>query len=582
MLGRLLGAIGKRLAPDRAVDPARAATRWVEQGIAHNNAGELADAAICFERALALDPASIPALHGRATMHHLAGDHADAISLCDEVLAQAPGHAQAWITRAVAARALGNLDDALQAFRRAVELQPQAELISCVGGILFQQGHIEEALIHMDRAIAMDPLADAIHSNRLFILNHDPRLSPTQIAQQHFAWGRVLEARLAAARTPHGNDPDPDRRLKIGYVSADLRTHSVAFFLAPVLERHDRSRFEVTCYDNHAGPGDDFTKRLMSMSGHWVKVAGLDDAALARRIREDRIDILVDLSGHTGGNRLPVFAMKPAPVAATWFGYMNTTGLTSIDYRLSDACLCPPGCEARYSESIYRLPHAAAWSAAADAPEPGPPPSLARGHVRFASFNNWTKVSDAVIDVWARILTRVPSAELLVVAAGGDTPGGRAAVRAKFVARAIDPQRIVVEGFQPLTRFLAMVGSADIALDPFPYNGGTTTLHTLWMAVPVISMASSHEIGRVAEGLLGLVGLADLCTRSPEQYVEAAVALADDAARRTFLRSYLRPQMQVCQAMNGGELASNLEKAYRALWHNWTDGKYSRTSQLEG
>ena len=582
MLGRLLGAIGKRLMPDRAADPALLATRWVEQGIAHNNAGELADAAICFERALALDPGSIPALHGRAAMHHLAGDHADAMALCDEVLTQAPRHAQAWVTRAVAARALGSLDQALQAFRRAVELEPKPELISCVGGILFQQGHIDEALSHMDRAIALDPQADAIHSNRLFILNHDTRLSPKQIAQQHFAWGRAVEARLAAARTPHSNDRDPERRLKIGYVSADLRTHSVAFFLSPVLEHHNRERFEVTCYDNHAGPGDAFTKRLMAFSDHWVKTAGLDDAALARRIREDRIDILVDLSGHTGGNRLPIFAMKPAPVAATWFGYMNTTGLSTIDYRLSDACLCPPGCEARYSESIYRLPHAAAWSAAPDAPEPGPPPSLARGHVRFASFNNWTKVSDEVIDVWARILVRVPSAELLVLAAGGDTPGGRLAVRAKFVARAIDPQRIVIEGIKPLDKFLTTVACADIALDPFPYNGGTTTLHTLWMAVPVISMVTNHEIGRVSEGLLGVVGLADLCTRSPEEYVEAAVALADDLERRTFLRSYLRPQMLAGQAMNGGEMASNLEKAYRALWHNWIDGKYSRTSQLEG
>lgn len=582
MLGRLLQTIGKRLAPQRAVDPALAATRWVELGIAHNNAGLLADAAICFERALALDPGSIPALHGRAAMHTLAGDHADAIALCDEVLAQAPGHAQAWITRAVSARALGNLDDALQAFRRAVELQPQAELISCVGGILFQQGHIEEALAHMERALAMEPHADAIHSNRLFILNHDVRLSPEQIAQQHFAWGRDVEARMAAARTPHDNDANPQRLLKIGYVSADLRTHSVAFFLAPVLEHHDRERFEVTCYDNHAGAGDGFTKRLMSFADHWVKTAGLDDASLARRIREDRIDILVDLSGHTGGNRLPVFAMKPAPVSATWFGYMNTTGLKSIDYRLSDACLCPPGCESRYSESIYRLPHAAAWSAAPDAPEPGPPPSLARGHLRFASFNNWAKVSDHVIDVWARILTRVPSAELLVLAAGGDTPGGREAVRAKFVARAIDPRRILVEGIKPLDKFLATVACADIALDPFPYNGGTTTLHTLWMAVPVISMVTSHEIGRVSEGLLGVVGLADLCTHSPQHYEEAAVTLANDVARRTFLRSYLRPQMLAGQAMNGGEMASNLEKAYRALWHNWIDGKYSRTSQLEG
>ena len=577
MLRRLLGLVGKRPKPVTGAASSITATRLIEQGIAHNDAGELADATICFERALALDPDSIPALHGRAAMHQLAGEHECAIELCDEVLAQAPRHLDAWVTRAAAARAMGDLEHALFAFRKAAELQPRSDLVSAVGAILFQQGQVESALEQMDRAIAGDPDADAIHSNRLFILNHDVRLTPEQIAEQHIAWGHRVEARLAAARTPHDNDPNPERRLRIGYVSADLRTHSVAFFLAPVLENRDRGNFEVTCYDNHAGPGDSFTKRLMSWSDHWVKVASMDDPGLARRIRADRIDILVDLSGHTGGNRLPVFAMKPAPVSASWFGYMNTTGLSTIDYRLSDGVLCPPGCEPRYAESIYRLPHAAAWSAAPDAPEPGPPPALQRGHLRFASFNNWTKVSDNVIDVWARILDRIPGSELLVVAAGGDMPQGRKAVCAKFAARNIDPRRIVVEGSKPLREFLAVVASADIALDPFPYNGGTTTLHTFWMGVPVISMAAGNETGRVSEGLLGVVGLPDLCAYSVEGYIEAAVRMAEDPARRAFLRSSLRTRLHAGQAMNGGELASNLEKAYRAMWHNWIDGKYSRT-----
>ena len=568
MLGRLFGSLGKRLRPGTDVEQAASATRWVEQGISHNGAGELAEAATCFERALGLDPVSIPAMLGRAAMHHLAGDQQEAIALCEEVLARAPRHVDAWVTRAAAARSLGDLTDALQAFRKAAELQPRPDLISCVGGILFQQGHIEQALAEMERAIAIDPHADAIHSNRLFILNHDVRLSREQIAEQHFAWGRSLEARMAAARVPHGNDRDPDRRLRIGYVSADLRAHSVAFFLTPVLENRDRGAFEVTCYDNYPGPGDSTTKRLMSWADHWVKVAALDDAAMARRIRDDEIDILVDLSGHTGGNRLPVFAMKPAPVSASWFGYMNTTGLATIDYRLSDAGLCPPGCEQYYSEAIWRLPSAAAWSAAPEAPEPGPPPAVARGHLRFASFNNWAKVSDEVIDVWTRILLRVPTAELLVVAAGGDTPDGRAEVVRQFVTRGVAAERILVEGFKPLDKFLALLATADIALDPFPYNGGTTTLHTLWMAVPVISVSSGHETGRVSAGLLGSVGLADLCAGSVDQYVEVAAGLAADPEQLAVLRSELRSRMRAGPSMNGGEMTSNLEKTYRAMWHN--------------
>lgn len=540
----------------------------MEQGIASNGAGELAHAAICFERALALDPGSIPALHGRAAMHHLAGENEDCVALCDEVLSRAPEHINAIITRAFALRGRGDLEAALAAFRRAVEIEPRSGLISCIGGVLFQQGRIDEALAETDAALAVEPDADVIHSNRLFILNHDTRLTPQAVAEAHFAWGRAVEARKASARLAPEIDADPDRRLRIGYVSGDLRTHSVAFFLTPILEHHDRTRFEVTCYDNHPGPGDAVTARLKALTEHWVKVAQLDDAALAQRIRDDRIDILVDLSGHTGGNRLPVFAMTPAPIAASWFGYMNTTGLSTIDYRISDACLCPPESEHLYSERILRLPSAAAWSPAPNSPEPGPVPSLTRGHVRFGSFNNWTKISDQVIDAWAEILRRVDSADLLVIAAGGDTDAGRAAVQGKFVARGIARDRIAVEGTKPLGDFLALVAAVDIALDPFPYNGGTTTLHTLWMAVPVISLGSARETGRVAAGLLGSVGLADLCADGVPAYVEAALGLSADEPRRVVLRAELRTRMRAGPSMNGGETAANLEKAYRAVWNN--------------
>ncbi len=568
MLGRILGGLRARLSGQVKEDAAVVSRRWVEEGIARNAAGEYADATICFERALATDPQCIPALHGRAVMHHLAGEQDQAIELCDEILAHAPGHIDAWITRAFAARELGNLEAALDGFRRAVQIEPRSGLISCVGGVLFQQGRIDEALSHMDQAIAIDPENDVVQSNRLFILNHDPRRTREEVARAHFEWGRAVEKRMAAGRHAHVRAGARAGRLKIGYVSADLRTHSVAFFLIPILENHDRGAFEVTCYDNHRGPGDAVTERLMALVDHWVKVAQMDDFTLAQRIRDDRIDILVDLSGHTGGNRLPVFALKPAPVAASWFGYMNTTGLTTIDYRISDAALCPPGCEPLYSERIWRLPSAAAWSPSPDSPDPGPPPALARGHVRFASLNNWTKVSDDVVDAWARILLRVPGADMLVMAGGGDTDAGRSAVHARFAARGIEPARIVVEGHKPLSGFLSLAADADIALDPFPYNGGTTTLHTLWMAVPVVSLAAARETGRVAEGLLASVGLADLCAHSVEGYVDAAVRLAADSGRRTRLRAELRQKMRAGTSMNGGETTANLEKAYMAMWDN--------------
>ncbi len=581
LLHRLVARIGTksgaRAGGGDAAHASATATAWIERGIAHTGAGDLADAVIAFERALAIEPASIPALHGRAVLDHLAGENAEAIELCDQVLARAPAHLDAWCTRALAARALGRLDEALAGFRNAVAIEARSGLISCVAGILFQQGWIEEAIAEIDRALAADPEADFIHSNRLFMLNHDPRVGRETLARAHLDWGRGVEARTAATRTAHTNDRDPARRLRVGYVSADLRSHSVAFFIAPVLEHHDRDAVEIFCYDNQGGHGDAFTKRLRALADHWIRVSTLDDDATAARIRADRIDVLVDLSGHTGGNRLPVFARKPAPVSASWFGYMNTTGLTTIDYRITEAAFCPPGSEPYYSETLFRVPVTVAWSPAPDSPEPGVSPLNLNGHVRFGSFNNWAKVSDAAIALWARILLRCPGAVVQVIAAGGDTDAVRAAIAARFARHGVGAARLRIDGVKPLRDFLRLVGGVDIALDPFPYNGGTTTLHTLWMGVPVISLRTDEEVGRVSSELLDSVGLADLCAPDADAYVEAALALAADHGRLNALRRGLRVRMRAGRIMDGATLAANLEKAYRAMWLNWLDDTRSRT-----
>lgn len=579
MLGRILGGLRRQLGSGQvAEDPATASRRWVEAGIAHNAAGALADAAICFERALAADPASIPALHGRAAMHHLAGEHEEAVALCDEVLERAPGHIEARITRAFAARAMGDLEAALAGFRKAVQIEPRSGLISCVGGVLFQQGKIDEALAQMERAIAVDPDNDAVQSNRLFILNHDPRRSREEIARAHFDWGRMVERRTAAFRHTHAAGGRPDKRLKIGYVSADLRTHSVAFYLAPVLQHHNRGRVEVFCYDNNPGPGDAFTRRLQAMADHWVRVATMDDQAFAARVLADGIDVLVDLSGHTGGNRLPAFALKPAPVQASWFGYMNTTGLSTIDYRITDAGLCPPGSEPYYSETLFRLPSTAVWSPAPDCPEPGPLPALRHGHVRFGSFNSWAKVSDEVVALWARVLGRCPEARLCIVAPGAHDDAGRAVVAERFIKQGIEASRLEIHGNLPLNDFLALVASVDIALDPFPYNGGTTTMHTLWMGVPVVSLSTAEEVGRVSSGLLLSAGIRHLCADTADAYLDAAVRLAADLDALARLRFELRPRLEASSQMNGEAMTANLEKAYLCMWKNHLDHKKLRIS----
>ncbi|MFN0163416.1 MAG: tetratricopeptide repeat protein [Burkholderiales bacterium] len=549
------------------------AEQWCGQAVAHIGRAEFADAVMCFERALALEPDSIAALHGRAVLHQAAGEHAEAIDLCDAVLARAPGHIDSLCTRAFAKSALGRLTEALTDFERAVSVEARPGLIACVGGVLFQLGRFDAALAEIERSLAAEPEADHVHSNRLFMLNHMPGLSRRTIADEHLAWGRAVEQRVAATRQPHSNDRDPQRRLRVAYVSADLRLHSVAFFIAAVLENHDRSKVEIFCYDNQSGRGDAMTERLAANADHWIRVDRLDDAAFAARIRADAIDVLVDLSGHTGGNRLPVFAMRPAPVQASWFGYMNTTGLASIDYRITDAAFCPAEVQPLYAERLFRLPCMFNWAPARESPPCGESPRRANGHVRFGSFNNLTKVGDAAVAAWVRAVNGVPGSRLVVVAAGADEPARRAAVVDRFARAGLGAERLEVHANQPLAGFLDLVRSVDIAFDPFPYNGGTTTLHTMWMGVPVVSLACDEEIGRVSRAVLSTVDLADLCAADLDAYVAIAIRLARDPHRLESLRRDLRARMAGSPYLDARGLARELEFGYRTMWHIWTRGR---------
>ncbi|MBL8378170.1 MAG: tetratricopeptide repeat protein [Burkholderiales bacterium] len=555
------------LVPRREVR--RSAADWCDDGAAHVGRGEFAEAVVCFERALALEPDSIVALHARAALHHACGEYAEAIELCDEVLARVPASVDTLCTRAFALRSLGRLVEALADFERAAALEARAGLIACVGGVLFQLGRLDAALKETERALAADPEADHIHSNRLFMLNHVPGLSRRAIADEHFAWGWALERRKSAAWLPHANDPDPRRRLRVAYVSADLRVHSVAFFIAAVLANHDRSEVEVYCYDNQTGRGDAMTERLAAHVDHWVRIDRLDDAAFAARIRADAIDVLVDLSGHTGGNRLPVFAMRPAPVQASWFGYMNTTGLAVIDYRITDAVFGAPEDQALYSERLFRLPSMFNWVPADESPPCGDSPWCANGHVRFGSFNNLTKVGDAAITAWARVINAVPGSRLVVIAAGADEPVRRAGVVERFTRAGLGAERLEIHAHQPLAGFLRLVREVDIAFDPFPYNGGTTTLHTLWMGVPIVSLACEEEIGRVSRAILSSIGLADLCAPDLEAYVATAISLATDTERLQALRGELRSRMTASPYLDARGLARELEFGFRTMWHVW-------------
>ena len=531
--------------------------------------GEKEQAITAFEQVLAEDPEWIGALHGLGLQLLLCGRHEHALALATEVAERAPGLADAWIIRTFASHGLGLMDEALHAVRQAITLKPDPSYISLAGVILFQLGRVSEAVKEFERALTLSPDDETIHSNRLFALALLPGFSRQQRLEAHFEWGKRVDARFAPFRLPHTNDRNRERKLRIGYVSADLRHHPVAYLLEPILEKHDRSKFDIYCYDCQPGNGDTVTQRLSRHADAWIRCGADDYVTLANRIRSDQIDILVDLAGHTAWNRLPVFAMRPAPIQVSWFGYMNTTGLKSIDYRFADATICPPGTEGAYTEQIVRLPAVVAWAPAAGCPDICAPPHQKNGNITFGSVNNWAKTSDAVIACWARILLRCPGALLRIIAAGGDTPQIMTEIEQKFSANGVSAGRLKISGPTSLSGFLNILNEIDIVLDPFPYNGGTTSFHAFWMGVPIVSKRTDDEFGLAGFGILTSVGLSELCASTADSYVDIALKLAKDPEKLRLLRTQLRGRLAVTSVMDSGAVALSVEDAYRAMWHNW-------------
>jgi predicted O-linked N-acetylglucosamine transferase (SPINDLY family) len=345
----------------------------------------------------------------------------------------------------------------------------------------------------------------------------------------------------------------------------------VAWFLAPLLEAHDRQAVEVFGYADVPRP-DATTRRFETLCDHWLSTAGLSDAALIERIRADGIDVLVDMAGHAGGGRLAVFARHPAPVQVDWLGYLNTTGLKAMDYRLVDDITDPPGEADRFAtETLVRLPRGwACFEPAPEAPEPGPPPSLADGRVRFCSFSSPAKLGERVLDAWSEILRRTPGSRLLLKGASLSDDGARAQLLGRFADRGVSADRVDLIGWIPgAAEHLALYNTADIALDPFPHNGVTTTCEALWMGLPVVALLGDRHAARISASFLTRVGLEELIAPDLAVYADIAVRLAADPARLAELRRTLRPRMAGSPLCDAPGFARQVEAAYRAMWRRW-------------
>jgi predicted O-linked N-acetylglucosamine transferase (SPINDLY family) len=459
-------------------------------------------------------------------------------------------------------------EEATRLLRKAVELAPtMAEAYNNLSSTLKFEGRLDEALACSRKALELQPDASA-HSNLLFNLNYHPAIGPEEVFREHVAWAARYAAGAQPGRTAYANDPGPDRPLRIGYLSPDFRKHPVATFIKPIIAAHDRQRFTVYCYAN-VMKHDDTTRWFADHTDHWRDIYGLPDARVDDLIRADRIDILVELAGHTSGNRLQLMARRPAPVQASYLGYLGTTGLSGIDYKLTDAVTDPPGLtEAYHTERLVRLPHGMwCYSPPGDAPPVTATPAVGKGRVTFASFNNSAKVTREVVAVWARILHAVPTARLLMMTKGGGSVHDF--YHEEFARHGIPPARLDLRARIPFQEYLALHGEVDIALDPFPYTGGTTTCHCLWMGVPVLTLPGQRAFSRSSAGILATLGLTDWVADSEDGYVAIAAAKAADVAGLQALRADLRRRMQDSPLTDAGVFTRGLEACYKDMWRAW-------------
>ncbi|MGD9728674.1 MAG: tetratricopeptide repeat protein [Nitrospiraceae bacterium] len=536
-------------------------------GLAYYRLGQPQQAAACWERAITLKPDYTEAYNNLGTAHLDQGHLETAAANFEKTIALRPESAVPLCNLGLVRFKQGSFDEAVASYQKAIGLKPNyAEALFNLGVALTSQGRIEEAIACYGRGLQIDPNSPIGLSARASALNRLATVTPNEAFAAHQAFAERCEAPLKRNWRSHPNTREPDRRLKVGYVSPDFRHHSVAYFIVPVFEYHNRSRIEVCGYYNSL-EHDDWTDRLAAKTDHWRVCASWSDEQLAERIRADGIDILVDLAGHTNGHRLLTFARKPAPVQVTWLGYPGTTGLDAIDYRLCTWDTDPVGAEAWHSEQLYRLPRTLwCYRPALDRPEKGSPgPQI--GGVTFGSMNGYPKISPEIFSLWMEMLRAVPQSRLVMTSV---PPGSvHQALNEQVRRHGIDPQRIIAHTRLSDPEYQQLLQQIDIALDPYPYNGTTTTCETLWSGIPVVSLLGDRSVSRSGYALLKQVGLEELVARNEAEYVRVAVELANDRARLARLRADLPERFEHSPLRDETGFISELEAAYRKMWRSW-------------
>jgi predicted O-linked N-acetylglucosamine transferase (SPINDLY family)/predicted SAM-dependent methyltransferase len=543
--------------------------------------GDFDGAAASYDQALRADPKLANALYNRANLARQRGDLDAAEAGFAQALALEPGRAE-WLGALADIRLLRwRLDEAEAGHRAALALAPSSPHAHFgLGNTLMLLGRVDEAEACFRRAIDFHPDFVEAHGNLLLCLHYRRGAEADALFDEHLGWATCHAEGLEARGGHPAIDRTRGRCLNVGYVSPNLHRHSVASFLEPLLAAHDRRRVRVFCYSGVQQP-DEVTARLRGLADEWRDLRGVSADAAARMIRADRIDVLVDLAGHTGGGRPLLFARKPAPVQIAWLGYPNTSGLAQMDYRLSDAVADPPGeSDRHHTEKLLRLPEGfLCFQAEAGSPEPGELPAATGGAVTFGCFNNLAKVTPEMVALWSRLLAAVPGSRLMMKAHALGSANARRRLQERFAASGIAAERIVLLGPEDSAAgHLGRYRDVDIALDTYPYNGTTTTCEALWMGVPVITLAGPTHVTRVGASILRRLELDELVASTPDAYVERAAALARDVAGMRKLRKELRARMQASPLMDGTRFAGAVESAYRTAWNAWLEASGAKTA----
>jgi len=517
------------------------AEAYTNLGVARREKGQIDKAVICYQKAIQLNPNFAVTHTNLGVALYLKGRLSESIESHSQALLLKPDFAEAYLNLGHAYKSQGNLDKAVECFRNALMLNPN--YLVC-------------------------------YSDLIFLMNYSSRYDAQTLVSEHLRFSRQIIEPLCFGTITYTNERTFGRRLRIGYVSPDFRRHAVAYFSEPVIMAHNREQFEIFCYSNSLRH-DEVTKRIQEKADQWRNIVGMSDKNVTELIQKDKIDILMDLAGHTADNRILVFARKPAPIQVSWIGYLATTGLSTIDYKIADNYTDPLGqTEQFYTEHLIRLPESfLCYLPDRASPEVGPLPALSTGHITFGSFNNFAKVTSEVFALWAKIMKELPGSRLILKGRSFHDKTTCQYATNMLTQGGIAAERITLQSSDPSPKHLEAYNLVDIGLDTFPFNGLTTTCEAMWMGVPVVTLAGTAYHARSGISLLSNVGLPELVAKTSDKYISIAVNLAKDLNRLRSLRERLRGMMTCSPLCDAKRFTANLEMCYRQIWEKWCNSE---------